>query len=151
VNVLNALSATLGQGVGTVSLNMFFFFESVYIPAYSSVNKPGRSYEPLHLEVMCLRGAPRSLNMLPYHNYPNYNFQIFPPTQIVFAGINILLVVSSLSQCRCIGHDNTISLRQRETRLRAAMPSQSSSTESKTSLYVSRPIQNSRRLRRWRT
>jgi hypothetical protein len=27
----------------------FFFFESVCIPVYSSVNKPGRSYEPLHL------------------------------------------------------------------------------------------------------
>jgi hypothetical protein len=27
----------------------FFFFGSVYIPVYSSVNKPGRSYEPLHL------------------------------------------------------------------------------------------------------
>ena len=56
VNVLNALSATLGQGVGTVSPNV-----------------------------------------LPYHNCPNDNFQIFPPTQIIFAGINILLVVSLLS------------------------------------------------------
>jgi hypothetical protein len=29
---------------------IFFFFESICILAYSSVNKPGRSYEPLHLE-----------------------------------------------------------------------------------------------------
>jgi hypothetical protein len=27
----------------------FFFFGSICIPAYSSANKPGRSYEPLHL------------------------------------------------------------------------------------------------------
>jgi ankyrin repeat protein len=36
----------------------FFFFESIYIPAYSSANKPGRSYEPLHLRNVILRGAP---------------------------------------------------------------------------------------------
>ena len=59
VNVLNALSATLGQGVGTVSPNM-----------------------------------------VPYHICPYDNFQIFPPTQIIFAGINILLVVSVLTQFR---------------------------------------------------
>jgi hypothetical protein len=34
-------------------LTFFFFFCSVYILAYSSVNKPGCSYEPLHLRFMC--------------------------------------------------------------------------------------------------
>jgi hypothetical protein len=29
--------------------NFFFFFESICILAYSSVNKPGCSYKPLHL------------------------------------------------------------------------------------------------------
>ena len=57
VNVLNALSVTLGQGVGMVS----------------------------------------SIALL-YHTCPNFNFQVFPPTQIIFAGINILLVVSILAQ-----------------------------------------------------
>jgi hypothetical protein len=28
----------------------FFFFEPIYIPAYKPKAKPGRSYEPLHLE-----------------------------------------------------------------------------------------------------
>ena len=55
VNVLNALSATLGQGLGTVSLNV-----------------------------------------CPYHIRSNDNFQVFPPTQIIFSGISILLVVRFL-------------------------------------------------------
>ena len=107
VNVLNALSATLGQGVGTVSPNV-----------------------------------------LPYHKCPNDNFQIFPPTQIIFAGINILLVVSFLAQLRRVGHNNTFSPRRRGTRLRTAMRSSSSSTKSRTFLFGSRPIQKS--LRQWR-
>ena len=57
VNVLNALSATLGAGLGTVSSNMF--------------------------------PHPNDL----YHNV----FQAYPLTQIVFSGIGILLVVSSLA------------------------------------------------------
>jgi hypothetical protein len=28
----------------------FFFFEPIYIPEYKPKAKPGRSYEPLHLE-----------------------------------------------------------------------------------------------------
>jgi hypothetical protein len=28
----------------------FFFFEPIYIPEYKPETKPGRSYEPLHLE-----------------------------------------------------------------------------------------------------
>ena len=57
VNVLNALSATLGQGVGTVGPSM-----------------------------------------LPHQNstYPYDDFQVFPPTKIIFSGISILLVVSFL-------------------------------------------------------
>ncbi|KAF8264708.1 hypothetical protein EI94DRAFT_437361 [Lactarius quietus] len=91
VNVLNALSATVGQGVGIV----------------------------------------------------------FPPTQIIFSGINILLVVSVLPQFRRPYHDNTIiSRRRRGIRLRAAMHSSNSSTKSKTSSYACRPIQKSHRLRR---
>ena len=84
VNVLNALSATLGQGVGTVSLKM----------------------------------------MVPYHNCPNDNFQVFPPTQIIFAGINVLLVVRFLAQLRFLGppgRSNTFSHRRRGTRPRVAM------------------------------
>jgi hypothetical protein len=30
----------------------FFFFEPIYIPEYKPKTKPGRSYEPLHLETM---------------------------------------------------------------------------------------------------
>jgi hypothetical protein len=37
------------DGGRTITAYFFFFFESICIPAYSSVNKPGRSYEPLHL------------------------------------------------------------------------------------------------------
>jgi hypothetical protein len=49
-----------GQGKQTVHnclIYLFIYFGSIYIPAYSSVNKPGRSYEPLHLRTY-LRGAP---------------------------------------------------------------------------------------------
>jgi hypothetical protein len=31
-------------------LFFFFFFEPIYIPEYKPEAKPGRSYEPLHLE-----------------------------------------------------------------------------------------------------
>ena len=99
VNVLNALSATLGQGVGTVSPYVFS-----------------------------------------YHNYPNDHSYVFPPTQIIFSGINILLIVSFFAQFRRVGRNNTFSRRRRGTRLRVAMSSSSSSTKSKTSSYVSRPI-----------
>jgi hypothetical protein len=34
------------------SLFFFFFFEPIYIPEYKPETKPGRSYEPLHLETM---------------------------------------------------------------------------------------------------
>ena len=107
VNVLHALSSTIGQGVGTVSPNM-----------------------------------------LRHHICPDNGIQIFPPTQIIFAGINVLLVVSFLAQFHCVGRYNTLSLRRLGTRLRAAMRSSNSSTKSKTSLYVSRPIQKSRQLQR---
>ena len=107
VNVLNALSSTIGQGVGTVSPNM-----------------------------------------LRHHICPDNGIQIFPPTQIIFAGINVLLVVSFLAQFHRVGRYNTLSLRRLGTRLRAAMRSSNSSTKSKTSLYVSRPIQKSRQLQR---
>ena len=80
VNVLNALSATLGQGVGTVSPHMFS-----------------------------------------YHKCPNNYSQVFPPTQIIFAGISILLVVNFLAQFRHVGRNNTFSRRRRGTRLRVAM------------------------------
>jgi hypothetical protein len=30
----------------------FFFFEPIYIPEYKPETKPGRSYEPLHLETL---------------------------------------------------------------------------------------------------
>ena len=80
VNVLNAFSATLGQGVGTVSAHIFL-----------------------------------------YHICPNDHSQVFPPTQIIFAGINILLVVSFLAQFRRVGRNNTFSRRQRGTPLRVAM------------------------------
>jgi hypothetical protein len=38
----------------TVSFFFFFlfFFEPIYIPEYKPETKPGRSYEPLHLETM---------------------------------------------------------------------------------------------------
>jgi hypothetical protein len=107
VNVLSALSATLGQGVGTVSPSM-----------------------------------------LPDHSCLNDIFQMFPPTQVIFSGINILLVVSFLAQFRSVGRNNTISRRRRGTRLRAAMRSSNSSTKSKTSLYASRLIQKSHQPRR---
>jgi hypothetical protein len=29
----------------------FFFFEPIYIPEYKPKAKPGRNYEPLHLEM----------------------------------------------------------------------------------------------------
>ena len=80
VNVLNALSVTLGQGFGTVSPN-------------------GCSY------YICF----------------NDKFQIFPPTQIIFSGINILLVVRFLAQFRFVSHNSTISRRRRGIRLRVAM------------------------------
>jgi hypothetical protein len=32
-----------------MTVEAFFFFESIYIPEYMSVTKPGRNYEPLHL------------------------------------------------------------------------------------------------------
>ena len=108
VNVLNALSATLGQGLGTVSSNVS-----------------------------------------PYHICPDDNVQVFPPTQIIFSGINILLVVS-FCLCAAVWYVIIQSHRQRGTRLRAAMRSSSSSIKSKTFLFVSRPIQKSRRLRRLR-
>ena len=57
VNILNALSATLGQGVGLVSY----------------------------------------CNQLRTPRYPDINFQVFPPTTIIFSGIGILLVVSFLT------------------------------------------------------
>jgi hypothetical protein len=39
----------------------FFFFGSIYIPAYSSTNKPGRSYEPLHMRnILNYGSAPES-------------------------------------------------------------------------------------------
>jgi hypothetical protein len=56
VNVLNALSSTLGVGVGTVSSSS-----------------------------------------LPHITSPKVVFKVFPPTQIIFSGISILLVVSFLS------------------------------------------------------
>jgi hypothetical protein len=31
-------------------MSFFFFFEPIYIPEYKPETKPGRSYEPLHLE-----------------------------------------------------------------------------------------------------
>jgi hypothetical protein len=99
VNVLNALSATFGQGVGTVSPSM-----------------------------------------LPYHNCPNDIFQIFPPTQIIFSGINILLVVSFLAKFCSVGCTDAILHRRRGPRLRAVRCSSNSSTKLKTSLYASRPI-----------
>ena len=107
VNVLNALSVTLGQGVGMVS--------------------------PIALL---------------YDTYLNLNFQVFPPSQIIFAGINILLVVSILADFLCVGRINTFSLRRRGTQLRTAMCLSNSLTKSRTFLYVFRPIQKSRRLRR---
>ena len=58
VKVINALSATLGEGVGTV----------------------GPNYR------------------IQTHLCPNDNFQVFPPTKIIFSGISILLVVSFLVQ-----------------------------------------------------
>jgi hypothetical protein len=60
MNVLNALSATLGEGVGSVSYN-------------------------LHQVRRCL-------------SFPNVDFQVFPPTKIIFSGIGILLVVSLFAQ-----------------------------------------------------
>jgi hypothetical protein len=33
--------------------SFFFFFGSICIPAYSSVNKPGRSDKPLHIRDIC--------------------------------------------------------------------------------------------------
>ena len=80
VNVLNALSATLGQGVGTVSPHVFS-----------------------------------------YHNYPNNHSQVFPPTQIIFSGISILLVVRFFAHLHRVGRNNTFSRRRRGTRLRVAM------------------------------
>ena len=58
MNVLNALSATFGEGVGSVSC------------------KTG-------CLVTCL--------------CPNADFQVFPPTKIIFSGIGILFVVSFLA------------------------------------------------------
>ena len=107
VNVLNALSATFGQGVGMVNPSM-----------------------------------------LPYHNSHNVNVQVFPPTKIIFSGINILLVVSFFARSLCVGCDNTISRRRRGTRLRAAMPLSNSSRKSPTSSYASKPIPKSHRLSR---
>ena len=109
VNVLNALAATFGQAVGTVS--------------------PSTS---------------------PYHDCPNVTFhwQVFPPTQIIFSGISILLVVSVLAYSSCAGSDNTIWRRRQGTRLRAEMRLSNSSTKSKTSFYASRPTQKSTRLQR---
>src|SRR6201996_3437061 len=57
VNILNALSVTLGQGIATVS-----------------------SSRLLHHD--------RSVSLV--------KIQVFPPTQVIFSGINILLVVSFL-------------------------------------------------------
>jgi hypothetical protein len=31
-------------------MSFFFFCEPIYIPEYKPETKPGRSYEPLHLE-----------------------------------------------------------------------------------------------------
>ena len=75
VNVLNALSATLGQGVGTVSPSMLPHQNSTY------------SYD---------------------------DFQVFPPTKIIFSGIGILLVVSFLLRPTALAviTDNTASRRQ---------------------------------------
>jgi hypothetical protein len=47
-----SLSSTSIGDTSLVLPNIYiyiFYFESIYIPAYSSANKPGRSYEPLHL------------------------------------------------------------------------------------------------------
>ena len=55
VSVLNALSATLGQGVSSVS---------------------------------------STTKLLLHRLYPNVNSQVFPPSNIIFSGISILLVVS---------------------------------------------------------
>ena len=106
VNVLNALSATLGESVGTVS--------------------PGIS---------------------PHRLCPNIYFQIFPPTQIIFSGISILLVVSFLTWSHDVC-DNVISRRRQGTRQRAARRLSNSSRKSKTSSYASRPTPRSHRL--WR-
>ncbi|KAF8259503.1 hypothetical protein EI94DRAFT_1813245 [Lactarius quietus] len=70
VNVLNALSVTVGPGVGTVS------------------------------SIMQLHHA----NM-----FPNDKFRYFPPTKIIFSGINILLVVRFLAPFRCVGYTDAIS------------------------------------------
>jgi hypothetical protein len=59
VNVLNALSATLGEGAGSVSYRN----QAIFL-------------------LVC----------------PKVDFQVFPPTKIVFSGLGILLVVSTLSQ-----------------------------------------------------
>ncbi len=60
VNILNALSATLGEGAGSVSYRL---------PRYLSLTL-----------------------------FSNVNFQLFPPTKIIFSGIGILLVVSFLAR-----------------------------------------------------
>jgi hypothetical protein len=78
VNILSALSATLGQGAGLVSHQTNFV-----------------TY--LFLDV---------------------NFQVFPPTTIIFSGISILLVVSFLAHCSGC-HHNFISDRRQRTLWRA--------------------------------
>lgn len=73
VNILNALSTTLGQGVGMVN--------------YS--------------------------NSLRYPS--NINFQVFPPTTIIFSGIGILLVVRFPYSVLRMRRDNFISGRLQRT------------------------------------
>ena len=66
VNVLNSLSATLGEGFSIVSVSIW------------PDNRPAS----------------------------NVQFQVFPPTKAIFAGISILLVVSRLTSSLCVDCDS---------------------------------------------